>query len=591
MGRSSGLDPVKLPAMAAPASHLEKARRHHQAGNLRLAAGLYRKIGKGHRDYPRALHYLGLIAHQTGNSEQAVRLISAALAPAGEDAEMRSNLGNALAGCGRLAEARRELERATALAPDFAGAHNNLGIVLRKMGAPGEAARAFERAAGLEPGLAVVYGNWGAALVDAGELTLARGKLDRAIELNPNLADAWNNLGLLHSRRRAWQEAVRCLNRACELNPRSPGAWVNLSNVQRAFGENAAARQSAAKAIELDPMLPEAHRALAVAGRFADADAEIRRVEEILKTRTLPPGGRVHCHYALGKMLDDVGAFDRAFAAYAEANAGQARPFDPAQAAARIDGIISGFDGPLFDRLAGGGSDSERPVFVIGMPRSGTTLVEQIIASHGSAEGAGELAHFGRYLQSLPNGPGELDPAALGAFAEDYLARLGRPDAAVARIVDKRPFNFMCLGLIRLVFPRASIIHCRRDPRDTCLSIFFTDFADKHAFTTRLSDIGLFYNDYMRAMDHWRRTQPGAFLEVDYEKLVADQEAESRRLIAHCGLPWDSRCLAFHENKRPVDTPSDWQVREPIYTRSIGRWRHYEPHLAPLLEAIAPSLA
>ena len=577
--------------MAAPASQLEKARRHHQAGNLKLAAEIYRKIREDHRDYPRALHYLGVIAHQTGASNKAVQLISEALARAPEDAEMRSNLGNALAGCGRLSEARRALERATALGPDFAGAHNNLGIVLRKLGDAHEAARCFERAARLEPAMAIIYANWGSALADAGDLTAAREKLDQAIKLNPKLADAWNNLGLLHSRRRAWQEALHCLKKACELNPHAPSAWVNFSNVQRAFGHNAEARQSASKAIELDPVLPEAYRALAAVGRFADAGSEIRHIEQILNSTTLSPAGRIHCHYALGKLLDDIGAFDRAFAAYAAANAAQARPYDPTATVARIDAVVSRFDTAQFDRLARKGSKSERPVFVIGMPRSGTTLVEQIIASHACAAGAGELTYFERYLERLPDDPEALEPANLGAFAEDYLTRLQRHDASALRVVDKRPFNFVCLGLIRHVFPKARIIHCRRDPRDTCLSIFFTDFADKHAFTTQLSDIGAFYNQYSRVMDHWYRVLPGEILDVRYEELVQGQEAESRRLIEYCGLAWDDQCLAFHENKRPVDTPSDWQVREPMYTRSIGRWRHYEGHLAPLFEAIAPSLS
>ena len=217
-------------------------------------------------------------------------------------------------------------------------------------------------------------------------------------------------------------------------------------------------------------------------------------------------------------------------------------------------------------------------------PRSGTTLTEQIIASHQAAAGAGELPHFERYLNQLADAAP--DQARLAACAADYLAGLDHKAPGALRAVDKRPFNFLCLGLIRLVFPAARIIHCRRDPRDTCLSIYFTNFAEQHAFSTRLGDIGAFYGLYREVMEHWRRLLPGAIYEVDYERLVSDQESESRRLIAHLGLDWDQACLAFHLNQRPVDTPSDWQVRQPIHSRSIGRWQHYEQHLGPLLEAL-----
>lgn len=573
--------------MASPLSQLETALRLHQKGDLRQAESLYRRIRKEDRDYPRALHYLGLIAHQTGDSAKAVRLISTALARSPGDAEMRSNLGNALARCGRLEEARVELERATSLAPDFAGAHNNLGIVLRKLGAPDEAARAFEHAAGLDPQAALFYSNWGNALADAGKLTAAQERFERAIALNPRLADAWSNLGLLHSQRRDWQEAVRCLTRASELNPKLASVWVNLSNVQRAFGHLEEARQAAAKAIELAPGLPDAHQALAASGRFKEADEEVRHLETILKSRRLTTAERINCNYALGKLLDDIGEFERAFAAYSDANAGQAGPFSLAETRARFDAIAEKFDTAFPKRFAGGGSDSERPIFVIGMPRSGTTLVEQIIASHGSAAGAGELLHFERYLETFLSAEPGSHQALLGEFAEDYLAKLDGHEAKALRVVDKRPFNFLCLGLIHLVFPKARIVHCRRDPRDACLSIFFTNFSERHAFSTRLADIGAYYNLYAGLMAHWHRVLPDRVYEIEYERLVSDQEAESRRLIDHLGLDWDEDCLAFHLNKRPVDTPSDWQVREPIHTRSIGRWRHYEKHLEPLLDTLA----
>ncbi len=572
--------------MRASLTEFQLAWQCHQRGDLAKAKALYGRVGMAHPDYPRALHYLGLIAHQTGDSAQGVRLISRALALTPKDAEMRSNLGNALARCGRLQEARDELEKATALAPGFAGAHNNLGLVQRKLGDPEAAAGSFERAVQLAPGQPLLYSNWGTALAEAGQLTAAREKLEQAIKLNPGHADAWSNLGLVHSRLRAWDEAVRCLNKALELAPEAAGVWVNLSNVERAFGRMSEARKAAAKAIELAPGLPDAHQALASAGRFEEAEREITGLEAVLKRGDLTPKDRINCSYALGKLLDGAGQFDRAFAAYAAANAEQAQPVEIADSVTRFDRLIARFDRDLLDRLADVGNPSERPIFVVGMPRSGTTLVEQIIASHGAASGAGELPHFEGYLKAFEAAKGGSRAALLGDFAQDYLARLDRRGERALRTVDKAPFNFLCLGLIRLVFPKARIVHCRRDPRDTCLSIFFTNFAEHRSFTTRLADIGAYYACYKRLMEQWRQLFPEGFFEIAHETLVRDQEGETRRLLGYLGLPWDERCLSFHETLRPVDTPSDWQVREPIHTRSLGRWRHYERHLAPLLEAL-----
>ncbi len=572
--------------MAASPPEFQMALQLHQRGELKRARMLYERVGMASPDYPRALHYLGLIAHQTGDSDKAVRLIAKALTFKPEDAEMRSNLGNALARCGKLEQARRELERATALAPGFAGAHNNLGLVQRKLSLPDEAARSFQRAVELLPGNPLLYSNWGTALAEAGHLPAARERLEQALKLDPKHADAWSNLGLVLSRLRQWDEALRCLNKALDLAPKAAAVWVNLSNVERAYGRLAEARKAAAKAIELAPALPDAHQALASAGRFEEAESEISGLEGVLKRRDLTSKERMNCSYALGKLLDGVGSYDRAFSAFGAANREQALAFDLGRTQARFDSLISRFDRALLDRLSGCGHPSERPIFVLGMPRSGTTLVEQIIASHGSASGAGELPDVEGYLATFEAAERGEEAALLERFARDYLAELDRRGQGMPRTVDKAPFNFLSLGLIRLVFPKARIVHCRRDPRDTCLSIYFTNFAEHRTFTTRLEDIGAYYACYERLMAHWRGLFPEGFHELTHETLVGDQEPESRRLLDYLGLSWDSRCLSFHETERPVDTPSDWQVREPINTRSIGRWRRYEQHLGPLLETL-----
>lgn len=560
----------------------------HRRGDLVAARALYEKIGKRHPDYPRALHYLGLIAHQSGDSRKAVRLIGKALTLTPKDPEMRSNLGNALARCGRLEEARKELERAVALAPDFAGGFNNLGLCLRKLGQPGRAADAFAQAVRLMPRQALLYTNWGSALAEMSLLEAAQEKLEIAIALDPKFAEAWNNLGLVQSRRRAWDAALASLETAAKLAPNAANVWVNLSTVERAFGRLDKARQAAEKALALAPDLPDAHQALAAAGRSENAEAEIARLERLLKSDSLTAAERSNSNFALGKLLDEVGNYASAFAAYKAANRDQASPFDPEATAERLEALTERFGSAFAQRLSNLASASERPVFVIGMPRSGTTLVEQIIASHPQAAGAGELGDIERFLLACEEREGDPSAQQVTAFIADYLETLERYGPGAARVVDKRPFNFLALGLIAALFPKARIVHCRRDPRDTSLSIFFTNFADKHGFSTRLKDIGRFYRDYDAMMARWRTLFPDRLYEISYSALIADQEHESRALIAHLGLAWDPACLAFHQTLRPVDTPSDWQVRQPLTDRSLGRWRHYEAELAPLLEALGP---
>ncbi len=563
-------------------SRLAEAQFLLSRGEIAKAKSLLQTIRRNDPDYPRALNALGLIARQNGDGETALRLLGKAVALRPADPELRSNLGNLLARAGRLSEARRELETAVTLAPQIAGLHNNLGQVLQKLEEPEAAANAYARAAGLEPRQALFLANWGSALADLGELEAAEETLRRATRLDPRLAEAWSNLGLLQSRRRAWNEALENLETAARLAPKNPRIWVNLSTVRRAFGRLADARAAAATAIALAPGLPDAHQALAAAGRLEDSAGEIQRLESLLADDRLTDKDRSNCAYALGKLLDDAGHYDRAFAAYAEANRCQRRRFDAAATATAFQSLTDRFGTGFVREHAAAASQSEQPVFVIGMPRSGTTLVEQIIASHPQAAGAGELPLFEQFRLACEKSPPS--PERIGAFVLDYLQELQRYGADAQRVVDKRPFNFQNLGLIRAVFPKARIVHCRRDPRDTCLSIFFTNFNDQHAFSTGLDDIAAFYDLYAELMGRWRETFPEALYELSYEDLIAEPEAEIRRLIAHLGLDWDPACLAFDRNLRPVDTPSDWQVRQPIHAGSIGRWRHYERHLAPLLQ-------
>jgi hypothetical protein len=264
---------------------------------------------------------------------------------------------------------------------------------------------------------------------------------------------------------------------------------------------------------------------------------------------------------------------------------------------ALMDTRISTFSQAFFDSPSATGSNDERPIFIVGMPRSGTTLVEQVISSHPRAEGAGELRTIGQIASELPGRigsalpypacVGELKQAALSDAAQFYCDRISRISEGALRITDKMPGNYIDLGLIALMFPHARVIHCRRDARATCMSVYFNDFDAYHPYACDLNRIGLRYHHYRRLMEHWSTVLPLPILTVDYEAMVADVEATSRRILEFCDLPWDERVLQFHETKRVVQTTSMWQVRRPIYRDSLDLWRHYEQHLEPLEQGLA----
>ena len=302
-------------------------------------------------------------------------------------------------------------------------------------------------------------------------------------------------------------------------------------------------------------------------------------------------------HFTLGKLYDAEGAVDQAFTHFAAGN-GQIRSgHEPGKFTEFVDRTIAFYDAERIASMPRAANRSALPVFIVGMPRSGTTLVEQIIASHGQVFGAGELEHIDDAARHqaggmaerdrLPECLGELHAADLDRIAGNHLVALNTLGGDAARVTDKLPYNFGHLGFINQLFTSARIIHCVRDPLDTCLSSYMQNFRRGNLQTYDLGHLGAYYNDYRRLMDHWRAVLDLPIMDIAYEDLVADQEGKSRELIDFIGLEWDPQCLRFHESGRVVNTASYDQVRQPIYDRSVGRWRHYERHLGPLKDALA----
>jgi tetratricopeptide (TPR) repeat protein len=614
---------------AASTADLTVALEHHRAGRLEQAEALYRKILQKSPGNPDALHMLGMVALARGNADQAIQLIGKALIAVPGFAEGHSNLGNALRAAGRLTDACASYRRAISLRPDFAGAHNNLGRALCEQGDFAAAVASCQRAIALDPRSVAAHTNLGNALRGLRQLEAAEASLRHAAQLGPGAVDLQINLGNVLFELQRFAAAAACYRRAIELDPRlvrahrglatslhyagdmdaaissyhdalalSPSEaalWRNLGCSFLALGRFDEAVEAFRRALAIDPDLAEAYCNLASCQQLAADDPELARIAARSAQSDLPIEKRAAAGFAIGKALDDADRYDEAFAAYDGANrlyrsarAAAGDRFDAADLARSIDRSIAEFTPAFFAAVGGWGNPSELPVFIVGMPRSGTSLVEQIAASHSRVFGAGELKNIGEAAAELGSVDAPWTQAAVRRVADAQLERLRVLGGGAERVIDKLPNNIFMLGVIATLYPGARIIFCRRDPCDIGLSCFFQQFtAGWQMFSYDLADCGRRIRETERMAAHWHRVLPLRWLDIQYESLVADLEGESRRLIEFLGLAWEPACLDFYRTKRTVLTASNWQVRQPVYNRSVGRWRHYERHLGPLLEELA----
>jgi tetratricopeptide (TPR) repeat protein len=473
--------------------------------------------------------------------------------------------------------------------PRNALARNGLAIALARLGRYDEAESHFRSAIASRAGFPEAHFNLAGVLQSTGRFAESEMPLRRALKLKPAYTDARISLGMSLVHLNRLQEARDCYEKALRSVPRNTQALVGLGQLEALNGRFDAAESGYRRALEVDPACPYAWAALVWLRKMTPADAAwLKRSDEIAASGlTLLDESTLR--FAMGKYCDDVGDFPRAFRSYQRANElhrQRASPYDKEGRSRFVEDFVSHYTPEALARPHAGASESMRPVFVVGMPRSGTSLVEQIIASHPAAHGAGELEfwteavrkHEGAVRKELPPEP------LRRKLAAGYLGVLARHSKEATRVVDKATLNCDYLGLIHCVFPNARLIYLRRDPIDTCLSCYFQQFASTMNFTNDLADLAHYYRGHQRLMAHWRRAlPPGTLLEVPYADLVADQDKWTRRILEFVGLPWDERCLNFHKTERAVTTASVWQVRQKIYTSSVGRWRNYEKFIGPLL--------
>lgn len=615
---------------------------HHQLGILLAttsraaeAAKHFRLIVKANPAYAPGHANLANALAESGELEEAVTEFSRALSLDNTLLGARIALGETLRRSTRYEEAVECFKEVLGKDKVSHAAFNGLGLVYRDMGNLPYAIECFDHAVGLSPQNSEYRMNFGAALSRFKLDDLASKQFYEAIKLRPDWLEAIVMLAEVLQRQRRYDEAKECLDRALELMPGNyelhermgyvylemadtnqalqefdhvlssyPNRFMALLGVGRAHmeaGNLVVASSTFNSLISLFPDNPTSYYYFANSRKFKQDDPIIGQLKAQLDSSGDESRSAVALSFALGKIYDDCKNWDEAWSHYARGNLLRNQQYDyqPLQVEAKYNDLISVFTRDFMDSNRALGFNSNLPIIIIGMPRSGTTLTEQIISSHPQVIGAGEVVFWGHAWDAMPYTLGTdipfpkcidlLTPEKSLEIAQNYtslLRKIAGPKTSSERITDKLPHNFVTLGLIALLFPEAPIIHCKRDAMDNCLSIFFQTFEGEHAYAYDLVNIGHHYKEYERLMAHWHAVLPDRIMDINYEDTIADPEYWSRKLIEHVGLEWNDACLAPHKLERTVKTASHWQVRQPIYKTSVQRWKNYEKYLGPLKETL-----
>lgn len=540
--------------------------RLHQGGWPRLGEKVCNFFLQLKPDHPELLNQLTTILAETDRSGAAVRLMHQAIGRSPDNPYLYSVMGKIMAVCNRGEDAADNFRKAITLKPELIGSRLGLANQLGKLGHFDEAIACF-------------------------------GKI---IEQKPRLNSAYYGLGNVYLRMENAKLAADCFKKALLLDGEHVDSYVCLGRALIELGHFDEARKILLQGLTLSPNKIEMAKHLTLLATDGKADKHLDNMERLLDGGVFSAGEQITLLFSLAKGYMGQGDYERGFAYLHRGNqlhrSGYLYNID--QDSALFRRIIQTFDSDLFDKFAGCGSASRLPVFILGMPRSGTTLVEQILASHSEVFGAGELGYIGDMANDLarlsksrmgfPEGVADLEPEEWQNLALGYENSLRGRAEHIAYITDKMPHNFLLIGIIHLLFPNALIIHCRRDPVDTCMSCYMQYFSGAHPYAYDLTELGRYYQLYAGLMNHWREMLPDRLLEVQYEHLVADPQGVGKKIVAGCGLEWQEECLDFHKSQRPVYTSSVVQVRQPIYRSAVGRWLKHEEHLQPLLAALGP---
>jgi len=613
----------------------EKARKLIQKGEFRKARSLLKSYSGKIKNDPEAWFLLSAVAGQLGLYQEVVDASNKVLAINPNISAAQANLANGLTGMGHYSEAIQQYGKALTLDPNNASIIYNYAQALYYAGKKTESVNQFLKVLERVPAHAEAHYQIGTILIELADFMGGLPYLQKAERLNPGLPDIQFKLADAFRESGQLEKAEEFYLNARQVGQPELKVFLGLVAVQRYQGKITAALDTCKDGlgvfpgdIDLQASIADIHerqgelqqaydiiRPIVDAGKesagvadtfsricrkFGGCEEAIAYGRRVAAADAIDLSAQSRVHFALGKLLDKLQRFDEAFGHFKQANDDDGYSFDAKAHEARIEALIKAYAPEIIHTLPRSSCTTDCPVFIIGMPRSGTTLVEQILASHSQVCGAGELndinliaatlSQTGKQQHKYPEGMRSIATKELDRLAEGYLAKLRSFSSDALRITDKMPHNFLNVGLIAQLFPRARIIHCMRNPVDTCLSIYFQKFSRVHDYATDLVSLGAFYCAYRKLIKHWQHVLDLPFMEISYEGLVSDQSAVSRKMIEFCGLEWEDQCLQFHKTRRSVTTASYDQVRTPIYTQSVERWRNYEDYLAPLKKALAPCL-
>lgn len=566
----------------------------HEQKDFESAAAHYEHFLRLQPEHARTHYHLGLVLVQLGRTERAVEQLRESISLHPDNRAAHIQLGDACTRLGRWEDASRAYVQALALQSDDVGTSIKLGNVYLGVQRFADAAELYERTLETLPDNAVLYRHLGVVLHRIGQTQKAIDCLERAIELRPDYAKARIDLAMVYRQLERTVEAMHQIQEAIHFMPDDVDAHISLALTLRQEGRMGLASRHLSQFLAIEPTCGAAYYHLSMIRPPLDLIPRIRR---LLDDPALPEDDAIHCHFALGNVFDAHTASDLAFDHYRQANTLKRRSLtnDPRDNTRLFEKLIETYSKDFFEQKRGLGCDSDLPVFIVGMPRSGTTLVEQILSTHGSIHGAGELesfagvnhaiAHRFRSVKPAPDCMSLIDQETVDEFSARYLEELRLRSGSAARVVDKLPGNFVRIGLIKTLFPNAYVVHCSRNALDNCVSLYFHYF---QALTCSfdLRELGQYYLDYRHLMNHWEGLFPDGIFEVNYEELVHDPERESKALVNYLDLSWDARCLEFYKNTRAVMSPSNIQVRHPVYRAAVDRWKRYEKHLGPLIEVL-----
>ena len=602
-----------------------------------LAAEQAEEILKVVPENPQALYLLGCARGRAGRGEEAIALLRQVVARQPDHSDAWRALADHLHAIGDAAGAddaylrhvrastrnpglqqaavamvRNDIASAETLlkshlrqAPTDVPAIRMLAEVAMRCGRFEDAERLFERCLELAPGFAPARYGYAVLLHRRNEAARALAQVERLLAADPG-NPAYRNLGaVVLGRVGEYARSIRMYRELLAEYPKNSRIWLSFGHVLKTDGRQDESIEAYRRSLALEPAFGEAWWSLANLKTFRFTAADTAAMQDRLADPKLPDADRVHLHFALGKAREDAGEYEASFGHYARGNALQrARDrYDPDHNTARARRLESVFTREFFAARAGSGCPAPDPIFIVSMPRAGSTLLEQILSSHTAIEGTTELPDMITMARELRAQADSTDPGAyadvLAAMSPEALRELGEQYLARTRIhrktgrpyfIDKMPNNFMHLAMIHLALPNAKIIDARRHPMACCFSNFKQHYARGQRFSYDLADMGRFYRDYVELMRHFDDVLPGRIHRVIYERLVEDTETEVRRVLDYCGLPFEPECLRFYENERAVRTASSEQVRQPIYREGMDHWRHFEPWLGPLKAALGPVL-